>query len=73
MKVAVTQAVDVRHIRDAGEEGLLSALVEKLGCGNVGREPDFETGELDRLMSMDTHVQAHHTFEIFGKILGTVV
>jgi hypothetical protein len=69
VKVAVAQAVAVRHIRDAGEKVFLSALVEKLGCGNIEREPDFEAGELDRRMGMDTHVQAHHTLEISGSVV----
>ena len=48
MKVAVAQAVTVWHLRNPGEQVLLSPVIKKLGCGNVGRKPDVEASELDR-------------------------
>jgi hypothetical protein len=69
VKVAVAQAVAVWHIRNPAEQVSLSPLVKKLGCGNVGRKPDFEAGELDRPLSVNAHVQTHHALKVSGNVV----
>jgi len=72
MKVAVAQAVAVRHIDNPGEKVVLSRLIEKLGRCNAVGKPHLEISELCRLMNMNTQVQVNYTFDVTGSFAGVV-
>jgi hypothetical protein len=72
VKVAVTQAVTVWHVRNPGEQVLLSPLIKKPGCGNVGRKPDIEASKLDRPMGVNAHMQARHSLKMSGNVVWIV-
>jgi hypothetical protein len=72
VKVAVAEAIAVRHIRDSTEQVLLAPLVEKRGCRNVGRKLDVEISELDRLVSVNAYVQLYHAIKISGNLVPVV-
>ena len=64
MKVAVAQAVAVRHMSNSVEQVALSPVIETRGHSDVICKPDLEVGELDPRMGVNAHVQSHHALEI---------
>ena len=58
MKIAVAQALAVRHVGETAEQGHPARRVQKFGPGDVRREPQLEAAELERRVGMNARLQA---------------
>jgi hypothetical protein len=66
VEIAVAEAVAVRHVGEAAQQGPPARLVQELGSGDVGRQPQFEAAELQRLVGMNACLQARQDLETCG-------
>jgi hypothetical protein len=70
-KIAVAQAITVRHVRKALQQDVPSRLVEKFRSLDFRRQLQLETAELVHRVTMNACLQPSEYFEVLGTIFGS--